>query len=108
MKVGFLFPNSEVSRNLAARLLESNIEVEFFCPDKLDVEVAQNIIFEMNILGRELENNECRFREVVKKIKKKQIVYFTNIFVWEMNSAKMLKCVVCSAIKDLILTSRKD
>ena len=67
MKVGFLFPNSEVSRNLAARLLESNIEVEFFCPDKLDVEVAQNIIFEMNILGRELENNECRFREVVKK-----------------------------------------
>ena len=71
MKVGFLFPNSEVSRNLAARLLESNIEVEFFCPDKLDVEVAQNIIFEMNILGRELENNECRFREVVKKIKKK-------------------------------------
>ena len=71
MKVGFIFPNSEVSRNLAARLLESNIEVEFFCPDKLDVEVAQNIIFEMNILGRELENNECRFREVVKKIKKK-------------------------------------
>ena len=43
-----------------------------------------------------------------KKFKKNQIVYFTNIFVWEMNSAKMLKCVVCSAIKDLILTSRKD
>ena len=73
MKVGFLFPNSEVSRNLAARLLESNIEVEFFCPDKLDVEVAQNIIFEMNILGRELGNTECRFREVIKKIKKNRL-----------------------------------
>ena len=76
MKVGFLFPNSEVSRNLAARLLESNIEVEFFCPDKLDVEVAQNIIFEMNILGRELGNTECRFREVVKNIKNSDCIFY--------------------------------
>ena len=76
MKVRFLFPNSEVSRNLAARLLESNIEVEFFCPDKLDVEVAQNIIFEMNILGRELGGTECRFREVVKNIKKSDCICY--------------------------------
>ena len=76
MKVGFLFPNSEVSRNLAARLLESNIEVDFFCPDKLDVEVAQNIIFEMNFLGRELGNTECRFREVVKNIKNSDCIFY--------------------------------
>ena len=53
MKVAILFPNSESSRNLAAKLLDSGYTVSFYCPDNFDLDIAQNIITEMNILGEE-------------------------------------------------------
>ena len=56
MKVAILFPNTESSRFLSTRLLENGYEVVYFCPDKLDVDFAQNHIFELNIVGREQDN----------------------------------------------------
>ena len=53
MKVAILFPNTESSRFLSTRLLENGYEVLYFCPDKLDIDFAQNHIFELNIVGRE-------------------------------------------------------
>ena len=35
MKVGFLFPNNEVARYTAARLLETKFDVEFFLTGKV-------------------------------------------------------------------------
>lgn len=52
MKVAFLFPNSTATRFTAAKLLETGYEVVFYCPSTNDVDIAQNIIFEMNILGK--------------------------------------------------------
>lgn len=49
----FLFPSSATVRNAAARLLETGFDVSFFCPEKLDLEVAQNLIFDLNILAKE-------------------------------------------------------
>lgn len=54
MKVAFLFPYSQTARFIAARLLESGFDVVFFCPEKLDLESAEDMIFELNILGKGL------------------------------------------------------
>ena len=53
MKVGFVFPCTEVARSVAVRLLETGVSVEFFCPEKLDVDICSNIIYELNIVGAE-------------------------------------------------------
>ena len=53
MKVAILFPNNESSRNLCSKLLEAGSTVVFYCPDSFDLDIAQNIITEMNILGEE-------------------------------------------------------
>ena len=60
MKVAILFPNTESSRLVSTRLLENGYEVFFFCPDKLDIEIAQNYIFELNIIGREQDMQRQR------------------------------------------------
>ena len=56
MKVGILFPNSETSRSLGARLLENSYDL---CPSKFDVEFAQNIIFELNMIGIEMNSQRA-------------------------------------------------
>jgi len=53
MKVGIIYPNTESSRFLTIRLLESGHDVSFYCPSKFDVDLAQNIIFEANMVGSE-------------------------------------------------------
>ena len=59
MKVGILFPNSETSRSLGARLLENSYDLSFLCPSKFDVEFAQNIIFELNMIGIEMNSQRA-------------------------------------------------
>ena len=56
MKVGILFPNTETSRFLAIKLLDSGYDVAFFCPEKLDLDLAQNIIYECNMVGQEQDS----------------------------------------------------
>ena len=54
MKVTILYPNSESTRFLCSKLLETGYyKVVFYCPDSCDLDIAQNIICEMNILGQE-------------------------------------------------------
>ena len=48
-----MFPNTESCRFVSTRLLENGYEVVYFCPDRLDIDMAQNHIFELNIVGRE-------------------------------------------------------
>ena len=50
MKVCYIFPNNASARFSAAKLLET---VVFYCPESLDLDIASNIIFELNIIGRE-------------------------------------------------------
>ena len=69
MKVGFLFPDNEVARYTAARLIETKFDVEFFCPEKLDVDAATDIIAELNILSWEqtlLRHVDNAFRKSIK------------------------------------------
>ena len=53
MKVGIIFPNTEASRYLCIRLLESGYEVTFLCIDSIDQDLAQNMIIECNMVGHE-------------------------------------------------------
>ena len=62
MKVAILFPNTESSRFVSTRLLENGYEVVYFCPDKLDLDFAQNQIFELNMVGREQDMERRRVR----------------------------------------------
>ena len=69
MKVGFLFPNNEAARYAAARLIETKFDVEFFCPEKIDLDAASCIISELNILSWEqtlLRNEDNAFRKSIK------------------------------------------
>jgi hypothetical protein len=59
MKVGILFPNSETSRSLGARLLENSYDLAFLCPSRFDVEFAQNIIFELNMIAVEMNSQRA-------------------------------------------------
>ena len=61
MKVGLIFPCTEVARTVSMRLLETNCDVEFFCPEKLDLDICSNIVYELNIIGT--EQNELRGSE---------------------------------------------
>ena len=61
MKVGFMHPNNETSRFLATKLLETGNEVAFLCSDKLDLDIAENIIFELNMIG--VEQDKLRSRQ---------------------------------------------
>jgi len=56
MKVGILFPNTETSRFLAIKLLDSGYDVAFFCPESLDLDLALNIIYECNMVGQEQDS----------------------------------------------------
>ena len=58
MKVCFIFPNNSSARFTAAKLLETGFNVVFYCPETTDLDIAQNIIFELNIIGR--DQNELR------------------------------------------------
>ena len=53
MKVAIMYPNSESTRFLCSKLLETGYKVVFYCPDSCDLDIAQNMICEMNILGTE-------------------------------------------------------
>ena len=62
MKVGFIHPNNETSRFLATKLLEIGNDVAFLCcSDKLDLDIAKNIIFELNMIG--VEQDKLRSRQ---------------------------------------------
>ena len=61
MKIAILFPNNESSRYIGAKLLETRNDVAFYCPDKVHLEIAQDMIFELNILGK--EQNQLRGQE---------------------------------------------
>ena len=58
MKVCYIFPNNASARFSAAKLLETGYDVVFYCPESTDVDIASNMIFELNIIGR--EQNEMR------------------------------------------------
>ena len=71
MKVGFMFLNNEFSRYVAARLVESNFRVDFFCPERLDVEAVSSIISELSILGWErnrLDAEDETFRKAINML----------------------------------------
>ena len=53
MKVAFLFPSTPAVRFTAAKLLETGYEVIFYCPEKIDLELTENMIFECNIIGKD-------------------------------------------------------
>ena len=55
MKIAVLYPNSESCRYISAKLIETGYTVRFYCPDKVDLDMASNIIFEMNVLSKEQE-----------------------------------------------------
>ena len=65
MKVAMLFPKSESCRFISAKLLETAYAVTFYCPDKVDLDWASNMIFELNVLGKEQDelrsNDESSF-----------------------------------------------
>ena len=52
MKVVFLFANSVAARFAAVKLLETGYEVVFYCPEANDLDIAQNMIFELNSIGK--------------------------------------------------------
>ena len=56
MKAAFLYPNSQPARFTAGKLLESGFKVLFYCPEVVDLDVAENMIFELNIVGMEQED----------------------------------------------------
>ena len=58
MKAAFLYPNSQPARFTAGKLLESGIKVLFYCPELVDLDQAENMIFELNIVG--MEQDELR------------------------------------------------
>ena len=49
MKVAVLFPKSEACRFISSKLLETAYSVTFYCPDKVDLDRAWNMIFELNV-----------------------------------------------------------
>ena len=53
MTVAFLFPSTPAVRFTAAKLLETGYEVLFYCPEKIDLDLTENMIFECNIIGKE-------------------------------------------------------
>ena len=58
MKAAFLYPSSQAARFTAGKLLESGYDVTFYCPEVIDLEQAENMIAELNILG--MEQDEMR------------------------------------------------
>ena len=60
MKVGILAPINETCRSLAAKLLESGMQVAFLCPSKLDDDLAETMISELAVLGKEQDNLHIR------------------------------------------------
>ena len=58
MKAAFLYPNSQPARFTAGKLLESGFKVLFYCPDVVDLDQAENMIFELTMVG--MEQDELR------------------------------------------------
>ena len=61
MRVAILFPSSQAARFIAGNLLEKGLDVVFYCPEEIDLEMAENMIFELNYIG--MEQNELRNEE---------------------------------------------
>ena len=61
MRVGFLYPNSQAARFVAGKLLATGFDVVFYCPEVIDLDQAESMIFELNIIG--LEQDELRRHE---------------------------------------------
>ena len=49
MKAAFLYPSSQPARFTAGKMLESGFKVLFYCPEVVDLDIAENMIFELNI-----------------------------------------------------------
>ena len=58
MKAAFLYPNSQAARFIAGKMLESGFKVVFYCPEVVDLDQAESMIFELNIVG--MEQDELR------------------------------------------------
>ena len=61
MRAAFLFPSSQAARFIAGKLLETGHDVVFYCPEDIDLEEAENMIFELNFMG--MEQNTLRQQE---------------------------------------------
>ena len=61
MRAAFLFPSSQAARFIAGKLLETGLDIVFFCPEDIDLDEAQNMIFELNFMG--MEQNTLREQE---------------------------------------------
>ena len=86
MKVGILFPNTETSRSLGARLLENSYDLAFLCPGKFDLDYAQNIIFELNMISQEMNSQ----RETQKS--------------FSVENSDMSDCDVLGEIKNAVIS----
>ena len=51
--MGFLYPSSQAARFVAGKLLETGFDVVFYCPEVIDLDQAEVMIFELNIIGAE-------------------------------------------------------
>ena len=67
MKVCYIFPNNCSARFSAVQLLKMGTDVVFYCLDRSDLDMVQNIVFELNLIARKqnrLRNQsdsfECR------------------------------------------------
>ena len=58
MKAAFLYPNSQPARFTAGKMLESGFQVLFYCPEVVDLDQGESMIFELNIVG--MEQDELR------------------------------------------------
>ena len=58
MRVAILFPSSQAARFIVGSLLEKGLDVVFYCPEEIDLEMGENMIFELNFIG--MEQNELR------------------------------------------------
>ena len=61
MKVGVMWANCETARYVTLKLLESNCDVVYYCPDKKDLEIALNYTNECNMVG--IEQNTLRGKQ---------------------------------------------
>ena len=48
-----MYPNSQPARFTGGKMLGSGFKLIFYCPAVVDLDQAENMIFELNIVGME-------------------------------------------------------